>query len=528
MSLSPDLLQLLSPEWALPALPVLGYAETHYKFRLPWSPLYRRQPELIADAPSTVAPGEPCPLFLVARDADRFPVVLRSISCDVRRFADGDSAPLVVGRTIECETALDRPFHFLEFDLGLPEEPGEYSVNVRIDWTSRSGKRFSALNANWPGIGHLALRVVRFAHGSPVPADWRGGDLHVHTAYTSDPVEFGASPAMLQRAAKAMGMDWFACTDHSYDFSWSSADTREPCDPREKRRALLGEIAALPEGPVALPGEEVSCGNCFGQNVHMLVLGNEEHIEGLGDSGRRWFNNRPDLSIPEAIERAAGLPCYAAHPRARMGFAERAVFRRGLWHPEDLRPGLTGIQFWNGAARQDFVNGRAFWIRRLMQGEFWLPGGGTDAHGDLNRSTGVKTPLVSLWANRDHLFGSVRTWVPVGAGKFGAAELAAALKGPVALVGNGPWLEARRESSGAIYVHAKSTPDLGEIERVALFTGLRGAIAEAAQAVGPESGKKLGHEVELRVEPNPQALHFRAEVVTTKKARALVSALRLS
>ncbi|MEN9309845.1 MAG: hypothetical protein RL173_3777, partial [Fibrobacterota bacterium] len=25
------------------------YAETHYKFRLPWSPLFRRLPEMIVD-----------------------------------------------------------------------------------------------------------------------------------------------------------------------------------------------------------------------------------------------------------------------------------------------------------------------------------------------------------------------------------------------------------------------------------------------------------------------------------------------
>ena len=126
----PDLLQLLSPEWTLPALPVLGYAETHYKFRLPWSPLHRRQPELIADVPSTVAPGEPCPLFLVARHADLFPVVIRSLSCDVRRFADGADAPRILRKTIEREVRLDCPFHFLEFDLGLPDEPGEWFLCV--------------------------------------------------------------------------------------------------------------------------------------------------------------------------------------------------------------------------------------------------------------------------------------------------------------------------------------------------------------------------------------------------------------
>ena len=522
----PDLLQLLSPEWTLPALPVLGYAETHYKFRLPWSPLHRRQPELIADLPHALAPGEPCPLFLVARHADLYPVRLRGLSCDVRRAdAEGSSGGPVSSTAVERDDLLDRPFHFLEFALDVPDEPGEYAVNVRIDWTARNGRSFSALNANWPAIGPFPLRVARLGSPSPVPPEFKGGDIHVHTAYTSDPVEFGASPAVLQRAAKAMGMDWFACADHSYDFSWSSADTREPCDPREKRRALLAEIDALPEGPLALPGEEVSCGNVFGQNVHMLVLGNEEHIEGLGDSGRRWFKNRPDLSVAEAVERAAGLPCFAAHPRARAGAAERLVFRRGVWHPEDLVAGIRGLQFWNGAQGVDFVNGRAFWIRRLMQGQRLLPAGGTDAHGDLNRSTGVKTPLVSLWANRDHLFGAVRTWVPLPE-KWGRKELVEALNGDRAVVGDGPWISLEREPSGAVRVRAASSDDYGDVARIVVFAGLKGAIAEMAKSVdAPEGG--FGLQAEMRVELPAQAMHVRAELRTSRGRRAISSALWL-
>ena len=48
----------------------LRYAETHFKFRLPWSLLYKPWPEIIFDAPFQFVPGVEPMLWIVVRDAD--------------------------------------------------------------------------------------------------------------------------------------------------------------------------------------------------------------------------------------------------------------------------------------------------------------------------------------------------------------------------------------------------------------------------------------------------------------------------
>ena len=50
----------------------LRYAETHFKFRLPWSLLYRPWPEIIFDMPFQAVPGIEPTMWIVVRDADRF------------------------------------------------------------------------------------------------------------------------------------------------------------------------------------------------------------------------------------------------------------------------------------------------------------------------------------------------------------------------------------------------------------------------------------------------------------------------
>ena len=61
----------------------LRYAETHFKFRLPWSLLYRPWPEIIFDMPFQAVPGIEPTMWIVVRDADRFPVTLESAEIDI-------------------------------------------------------------------------------------------------------------------------------------------------------------------------------------------------------------------------------------------------------------------------------------------------------------------------------------------------------------------------------------------------------------------------------------------------------------
>jgi hypothetical protein len=234
-------------------------------------------------------------------------------------------------------------------------------------------------------------------------------------------VEHGASPAVLQQAAKAVGLDFVSCTDHAYDFAFTEEDyTKEAPSPAPRFQALRDEIASLPSGegmPILLAGEEVSAGNSKGENVHMLALAPDGYLPGLGDCGRYWLDNKPTRSIKQILN-MTGAHCFAAHPFQQMGLLEKFIFRRGYWKPEDLqlnnKHSIRGFQFWNGIRDEGFKLGREFWINELGKGNYLLPIGGNDAHGDLNSMTAVDLPLISLKHTRAHIFGNVRTVIKIG------------------------------------------------------------------------------------------------------------------
>jgi hypothetical protein len=237
-------------------------------------------------------------------------------------------------------------------------------------------------------------------------------------------VEYGATPEVLQLAAKAVGLDFVNCTDHAYDFAFTQEDfTKEADSPVPRFQKLREEIAALPskdengnDMPLMLAGEEVSAGNSKGENVHMTVLAPEGYLPGLGDCGRYWLDNKPTRSIKQILN-MTGAHCFAAHPFQQMGLLEKFIFRRGYWKPEDLqlnnKHSIRGFQFWNGIRDEGFKLGREFWINELGKGNYLLPIGGNDAHGDLNSMTAVDLPLISLKHTRAHIFGNVRTVVKI-------------------------------------------------------------------------------------------------------------------
>jgi hypothetical protein len=75
--------------FSLPKLLLAGallfflYAETHYHFRFAPSLLYRRRPEIIADAPHRLEPGKALPVLLIIKDAHRFPVALQQVRAEI-------------------------------------------------------------------------------------------------------------------------------------------------------------------------------------------------------------------------------------------------------------------------------------------------------------------------------------------------------------------------------------------------------------------------------------------------------------
>ena len=403
----------------------LRYAETHFKFRLPWSLLYKPWPEIIVDSPFQFVPGVEPTLWIVIRDADRFPTKIKTVEIHLKHSVDGFSKP-----DIEIQKDLDFDAHeqmqFIPFPLGeIPT--GTYEAYCKLT-VQREGKTQTFERWNLPRLPQKPLRFKVLNEAPPIAPGYAAGEMHCHTHYSADHVEYGATPAVLQQAAKAVGLDFVSCTDHAYDFAFTLEDyTKEAESPVPRFQKLREEIAALPskdengnDMPLMLAGEEVSAGNSKGENVHMTVLAPEGYLPGLGDCGRYWLDNKPTRSIKQILN-MTGAHCFAAHPFQQMGLLEKFIFRRGYWKPEDLQLNnkhtIRGLQFWNGVRDEGFKLGREFWINELGKGNYLLPIGGNDAHGDLNSMTAVELPLLTLKHTRAHIFGNVRTVIRVGSRK---------------------------------------------------------------------------------------------------------------
>ena len=61
------------------------YAETHFKFKLPWSLLFRPWPEIFFDAPFQFVKGSEPVIFLVIKDANLFPVELKTAIIEIQQ-----------------------------------------------------------------------------------------------------------------------------------------------------------------------------------------------------------------------------------------------------------------------------------------------------------------------------------------------------------------------------------------------------------------------------------------------------------
>ena len=484
----------------------LRYAETHFKFRLPWSLLYRPWPEIIFDMPFQAVPGIEPTMWIVVRDADRFPVTLESAEIEIACH-DGDIT-LTEKRTVALDIAADRPFAFYPVPLA-DLKPGKYTITPRVTVKKKNANegdknaRRTFTRWNLPGLRPAPLRLQVLAEKPPQAPGYAAGEMHCHTHYSRDHVEFGATPAVLQQAAASVGLDFACCTDHAYDFAFTDEDyTKEARSPAPRFQALCDEIAALPKGeglPLLLAGEEVSAGNSKGENVHITVFAPDAYLPGLGDCGRYWLENKPTRSIAQILQDTTAH-CFAAHPFQQMGIVEKFVFRRGYWTDKDLHAdkphAIRGLQFWNGVRDEGFKLGREFWIEQLGKGNYLLPIGGNDAHGDLNDTTAVSTPLVSLKHSRDHVFGKVRTVVkmdPTAAGNGLSREsLHVAFAGDNCYITDGPalwWERAEVHGVKSVVFHARNTADYGSAFRYIRIFGRRYL-----------SNGKLAKEEELRME----------------------------
>lgn len=471
-------------------LPVLLYAETHYRFPYFFSLLRKSEPEIIADAPHRLEPGSFLPVLILIKDADLFPCTLSQVSSVIRK--DGEA--IQQRQHLVGQLQLGKKYHTYVLQLDVRGMKGWIDVDIQFSLIVQGiEKRYH--NDNHRFSSRKPLRV--YLANDPLPrfADLFLGDPHMHSTYTEDQVEFGSPLSESRTMAKAMGLSFFCVTDHSYDLD-DCVDNYLRNDERVPKWLLLqSEIDQLnfrSENVVIVRGEEVSCMNARNRNVHLLLLGQRDFVRGSGDSAEEWLQTKSEHTVPEALAlRTDGSSAYAAHALESVPWLQRLLLRRGQWTDVDLScKGLTGMQILNGKIDEGFERGRESWIRQLLLGRRMYALAGNDAHGNFNRFRQIGIPFVSMRESREHLFGKMRTGVFVD-GELSEHGILNSLLAGRSILTDGPIgrislprssVSSQRGSSLStsvvVLLEARSTSEFGAIASVRLYGGKVGRIQE--------------------------------------------------
>ena len=467
---------------------LLTYAEIHYSFKKGLSFIYRRRPEVLADAPWRVKKGGKVPILWVVKDANMFPIEMLRIYAVVSSGGRRSRIDILNGR----KRISDR----LTFNLEMIELPEWASGKVKLDVYfvyRQNGFMRRVKNDNFPGISHDGFDVYISEYDLPKPEGWYYGDVHYHSDKTDDQVEFGAPIWVAKAMAKAVGLNWFAVTDHSYDLDIPPGEMFGLDESLGRWRKLIEEVEetnSLDDDFVVLLGEEISCGNSLDQNIHLLAFRSRSFIPGRGDGGKRGINfrNHPDLPLKEVLSllKGSGGYAYAAHPHEGSTFLSRLALNRGHWRDEDLtQEGCHGMQLWNGCSKIGLEISYRHWIKLLLSGYRLYVIAGSDAHGDFNRFRRVTYPFFWVAEKRGSSFGRPRTCLLMEE-KITEENVHRALKEGRCVVTDGPFgaIFAEDESgrraavggsirTGRIKVEAicLSTPEFGRLKRARLIAG---------------------------------------------------------
>ena len=490
---------------------LIGYAEIH--FRIPGIPgrLFKKAPEIIFDLPHRAQNDAAIPLFLFIKDAHRFPVELLELEVDI--CLPNQKKSLKTWR-INLNQSVREKF-FSRVFLMPPDHFSLGKHTLIATLTYRVGaKTYRLRQDNYSHIPHHPFSIYIADEPLPSLPGLQWGDLHIHSNYTDDAVEFGAPIRETALCARVLGLDFIAITDHSFDLDNDPDDYFKKDPQLRKWQHFQREIKQLNEefhDVTILPGEEVSTGNSRGQNVHCLLIGNRNFYPGCGDSGDKIFNHRPTTMLPELIKNVRqneqNALIIAAHPFDEPPFSNRIILNRGRWHPKDLqRKALDFWQILNGRVDKYFHKGLAAWKKSLLAGNKTGIISGTDAHGNFNCFRQIKTPFFKMIYHREQLLGQTRSGV-FSEKPLTHANLTDILRKKRVIISNGPAAALtvlqtdQKKNIGdtiksnthfQIDLAAASSKEFGYLHKIKLITG------------DFHSGKEIVREIN----PGYQAFHF--------------------
>lgn len=542
--------------WILHLIPLLSYAEIHYRIWNFWSRYFRREPEIVADMPHRVGPGRKLPVVVCIKDADRYPIRLDRIAI---HLVGAQNRTLLLQKEYES-MAISEPLWYDILPCDVERFSGRGKIIVNVFYSNKRQKM--CVNDNYRLTSHAPFNVLIDPQPRPRLDGWVCGDMHTHSHFTSDQVEFGAPLEVSSAMSSALELDFFAATDHSYDLDDSPQDYLVNDPERPNWNMLWEQVRRLNEANenvVILPGEELSVGNAKNRNVHMLLLNNHEFFSGSGDSAERWFRTRPQHRIPNVLARLeSSALAIAAHPLADPPLAQKLLIRRGTWTDHDLKQAcLHGCQFWNGDKEHFLKIGLPKWIELLLDGHRITLIAGTDAHGNFNRFRQIGTPHLTMQEGSREVFGTCVTGVYVG-GESSLDAILSGLRRGCAIVTDGPMAtmaftpssvgphpdaqaglrqspaarhpmpagdekckrigETARTTVGAVRIDVRSSPNYGNVRALSLIVGDIEGKKETRRRVDYPSGLyRFTKNVALQDCPQPGYLRLELETCTGER-----------
>lgn len=502
---------------------VFSYFEMHYRFRyLPFSRYFKREPEILADAPHRLEPGRKLPLTILIKDAHRFPITLHKIG-----FTLIDDRDQQCNGEKNYSQVLSSAWFEDIVEINTDDLSGQ--IRITVDFLYEiDGRVKTARNHNVSSSPAFPL-VTRLAD-DPIPGsdDYFWGDLHYHSAYTEDFVEYGAPLKATKATAEALGLDFVAISDHSYDLDNENGSWKDN-DPDLKKwfksRREIAEINTYP-GPLLLPAEEVTVRNTKGKNVHFLIYNHPDFIPGSGDSAEQWLHTKSEYSVTEVLNILdKNALAIAAHPFMSPPFLQTLVLNRVRWESADLQlPGLTGLQVINGYLTPDMIDS---WVKILLAGKRCFIYAGNDAHGNFNHFHQIKIPMLSTHQHRNQILGQWRTGV-LRNGKLTLEKLITRLRRGNCIVTNGPAVTqtARRADHEfltgdnlsakefELTLECHSSPEFGALNQIKIYHGIIGTESEKIIYTKTWTEELYLDKLILTNQPEPKSGYIRTELTT--------------
>ncbi len=430
-------------------LPVL-YAETHYHLKFLYPLYFKKEPEIIVDVPKRVIASlsEQIPILLIVKDADKYPVFIKNLYVKINAKNLHTKEKIIINKEIDSSWFSEILY------VNPPESINQYLfITVNIEYIS-NGKIRNTISDNYFSLPRKPYICYYSSQNLPFPENWFAGDVHYHSNYTSDQVEFGADIKSTKIFAKVMGLNWFFVTDHSYDLDDFEDNYLKNDKNLNKWKKLKRDVnKESTEDLKIVFGEELSAGNIKNENVHMLIINSEKFFIGRGDSAEKWFKNKPETTTTQVIEELSkndNTLIIAAHPFEKIPILQKLTLNRGYWNDKDLR-NIKFLQIVNG--NENIFKEISLWKKLLLKGNKFIILAGNDAHGNFNYMKQIKIPFLKLFISNDQTFGK---WLTVF--NYPSNNPVKAIKTGRVIITNGPFVSVYLNNNQRKYFIGETCP----------------------------------------------------------------------